>query len=120
MTVVHKDKTLATLLASTLGGTGLHRFYLRCRRDIWAWVHFASLPLSLISIVLGRSLAPVFSILLIAPLVISGLVGMLEALVLGLTPDLKWDATYNANSARHTDSKWPLALILVCADIQSR
>ncbi len=113
MIVVHKNKTLATLLASTLGGAGLHRFYLRGRRDLWGWVHFAGLPLSLIGIALGHSLEPVFSILLIGPLILSALAAMLEALVLGLTPDLKWDAEYNANSTYHSDSKWPLALILV-------
>jgi hypothetical protein len=113
MTASHKNKTLATFLASTLGGAGLHRFYLRGSRDRWAWLHFASLPLSAIGILAGHKLGPAFSIFLIAPLIFSVLSGLLEALILGLTPDLKWDANYNADSSLKTASNWPLAVILV-------
>jgi len=113
MTTGYKNKTLATLLASTVGCAGLHRFYLYGRRDRWAWVHFASLPLSAVGIAAGSNLGPVFSMFLIAPLIVSALAALLEALILGLTPDAKWDARYNPGSDRQTDSKWPLALILV-------
>ena len=113
MTATHKNKTLATLLAATLGGAGLHRFYLHGRRDAWAWVHFASLPLSAIGIVAGGKLGPAFSIFLIAPVILSILAALLEALILGLTPDAKWDARFNADSDRKTASNWPLAVILV-------
>jgi TM2 domain-containing membrane protein YozV len=109
----HKNKTLATLLASTLGGAGVHRFYLDGRRDFWAWAHFASLPLSALGIFVGASLAPVFSIFLIGPLIVSVLAGLIEALVLGLMPDAKWDAKYNPDSGRQSSSNWPLAVILV-------
>ncbi len=37
--------------------------------------------------------------------------GFIETLVIGLTPDEKWD-TQNGN-ARASDSRWPLALLLV-------
>jgi len=113
MIASYKNKTFATFLASTLGGAGLHRFYLRGSRDRWAWVHAASLPLSVIGIVAGSKLGPAFSMFLIAPLIFSALAGLLEALILGLTPDLKWDANYNPDSNRKTESNWPLAVILV-------
>jgi len=48
-----------------------------------------------------------------APLIISILIALLEALVLGLTPDDKWDAQYNSSSGRRSSSGWPLAVILV-------
>jgi hypothetical protein len=112
MAVSHKNKTLATLLASILGSAGLHRFYLYGRHDLWAWVHAASLPLSAIGIFAGRGLAPVFSMFLVAPLIISALVGLIEALVLGLMSDAKWDAKYNPNSGHESTSNWPLAVIL--------
>ncbi len=48
-------------------------------------------------------------------MVISILAGLLEALVLGLTPDAKWDLKHNLNSGRQTESTWPLALILALA-----
>ncbi|MFI4941472.1 MAG: NINE protein [Burkholderiales bacterium] len=113
MTSRHKNKTIATLLAALLGGIGLHRFYLNGRRDLWGWIHFASLPLSAIGVVAGAGLAPVFSMFLISPLVVSILVGLLEALVLGLTPDAKWDAEFNPASGSQSESNWLLAVILV-------
>jgi hypothetical protein len=45
--------------------------------------------------------------------VLSVLIACLEALVLGLTPDDKWDARYNAGSGKNSESHWILALILV-------
>jgi len=110
MPTVHKNKTLATLLATLLGGLGLHRFYLRGAKDPWAWAHLSSVPLSLIAIFIGTGQQQLF---LLAPLIVSMLAGFVEALVLGLMPDEKWDATYNPNSERQSKSDWPLALILV-------
>jgi len=49
----------------------------------------------------------------ILPLTLSSLGGFLEALVLGLMPDDKWDARYNAASGRLSDTGWPLAVVLV-------
>lgn len=113
MTAGYKNKTLATLLASTLGGTGLHRFYLQGSRDRWAWLHAVSLPLSAIALIAGKRMDPVYSLFLFAPLIFSVLAGLVEALILGLTPDDKWNARYNAISEKKAKSSWPLALILV-------
>ncbi|QDZ26882.1 NINE protein [Noviherbaspirillum sp. UKPF54] len=110
MSTFHKNKTVATLLAFVAGGLGAHRFYLYNRKDPWAWIHLASVPLSL----LLRLLAPAQpSLFVAAPLAISVLSGFIEALVVGLTPDDKWDARHNATSGRRSESGWPLAVLLV-------
>ena len=107
---VHKNKTVATLLAFALGGLGAHRLYLRGARDRWIWAHLASLPAAAVIAVTAPGADWFYKIL---PLVISALVGFLEALVLGLMPDEQWDARYNAGSGRQSASNWPLALLLV-------
>ena len=88
MTMPHKNKTLTTFLAAVLGGLGAHRFYLYGKKDKWAWVHVLLFPLS-------------------------SFAGFIEALVIGLTPDDKWDETHNCNSGKKSDSGWPLAVLLV-------
>jgi hypothetical protein len=106
----HKNKTLATLLALVFGAIGLHRFYLFGKRDAWGWLHFATLPLSGL-LMLGRPDAqPFFTA---APLVISALAGCLEALIIGLASDDKWDARHNPQSPRQSRSGWPLVFLLV-------
>jgi hypothetical protein len=110
MTNRHKNKTIATLLSFSLGGLGAQRLYLHGWGDKWAWAHFLTLPLSGLIAWLGSGQILLFSA---APLIMSMLVGFIEALVLGLTPDEKWDATYNPQSGRVSASAWPLVLILV-------
>ena len=110
MSTVHKNKTFATLLATVLGGLGIHRFYLYGAKDLWAWVHLSSAPLSLLVMFIGAGQSQMF---LLAPLIVSVLAGFIEALVLGLMSDEKWDAAHNRNSGRESSSNWPLALILV-------
>ena len=88
MSSPHKNKTFATLLAAVFGGLGAHRFYLHGKKDVWAWVHLALFPLSVYA-------------------------GFIEALVIGLTPDEKWDAEHNAGSGRQSNSGWPLVVLLV-------
>jgi hypothetical protein len=92
------------------GGIGLHRFYLHGRKDGFGWLHLASLPAAIIGITLFSHSPPLFAGIL---LVLSVLSGLLEALVIGLTPDDKWDAKYNQHSSKKTESHWVLALILV-------
>lgn len=110
MPISHKHKTFATLLAFLFGGVGLHRFYLRGARDPWGWAHAASLLASLLVFLVRRDADWFFQLL---PLILSMLAGFLEALVLGLMPDEKWDAAFNPGSGKQTDSRWPLALVLV-------
>ncbi|HJW57676.1 MAG TPA: NINE protein [Burkholderiaceae bacterium] len=107
---MHKNKTFASFLASVLGGFGMHRFYLYGKKDVGGWIHLLTVPLSLISIIAGGNRP----ILLLASLfALSVLSGFLEALIIGVTPDEKWDALHNADSGRHSISGWPLALLLV-------
>ncbi|NUU02244.1 NINE protein [Herbaspirillum robiniae] len=106
----HKNKTLATLIAAVLGGIGLHRFYLYGMRDRFGWLHILSVPLSL-ALTAARPDAPqLFTAL---PLVLSVLCACLEALVIGLTPDDKWDLKHNPASGRQSESHWILAVIIV-------
>lgn len=84
----HKNKTLACFLAAIFGGFGVHRFYLFGKKDLWAWVHVALFPLSVFA-------------------------GFVEALVIGLTQDDKWDAMHNPGFTQKSESGWPLAVLLV-------
>lgn len=110
MPTSHKNKTFATLLAAVTGSIGLHRFYLFGKRDFWGWMHAATLPLAALLAAFQPGAPLLFTG---APLVVSALGGLLEALVLGLTPDEKWDARHNQDSGRQSASGWPLALLLV-------
>jgi hypothetical protein len=109
-TQAHVNKTLASFLAFLFGGIGLHRFYLRGKSDRWGWIHLLSVPLCGLAITLFPA-APIFFTMM--PLIFSALIAFLEALVIGLTPDEKWDARYNPSSGRASDSGWPLAILLV-------
>jgi hypothetical protein len=88
MMTSHKNKTLTTFFAAIFGGLGAHRFYLYGKKDTWAWVHLALFPLSVFA-------------------------GFLEALVIGLTPDDKWDARHNTSSGQQSHSGWPLVVLLI-------
>jgi TM2 domain-containing membrane protein YozV len=88
MAAPHKNKTLAALLAALLGFIGAHRFYLYGIKDRWAWLHLVLFPLAIFA-------------------------GFIGALVIGLTPDEKWDAIHNRDSGQQSDSGWPVVFILV-------
>lgn len=106
----HKNKTLSTLLALLFGGLGAHRFYLYGARDRWGLLHLSTLPLSLLLLQSAPAMPGLFAS---GPLVLSTLAAVLAALVIGLTPDEKWDARHNANSGRQSGSGWPLVILLV-------
>lgn len=105
-----KNKTLASFLALSLGGVGAQRFYLYGKKDSLAWLHFASLPVSfaLSQIYFGWPGIASYALFLI-----SVLIALVHALVIGLCNDEKWDALHNAKQTRRSQSGWPLALILV-------
>ena len=109
MAAPHKNKTVATLLALLLGGFGAHRFYLKGGADRLGLLHLCALPIT--GILYGAVKPHPFYILL--PLLVSAIAGCIEALVIGLTPDEKWDAKYNAGSGRQSRSNWTLPLLLV-------
>lgn len=106
----HKNKTLASLLAFLFGGFGIHRFYLGGMPDKWGWLHLLSLPASGLVLALFPDLPLFFGLM---PFILSTLVAFLETLIIGLTPDEKWDAKHNSASSRTSNSRWPLAIVLV-------
>lgn len=108
--VAHKNKTAATFLALLLGSIGLHRFYLGGLSDRWGWLHAVSLPMSAWLLLSNPELPLLVNTL---PLVISLLTASIETFVLGLMPDEKWDARYNPASGITSDSRWPVALMMV-------
>lgn len=106
----HKNKTFATLLALVLGGVGAHRFYLRGSLDKVGLLHVCSIPLA--GLVYG--LAPEANWFFKAlPLIVSYVAGFIEALVLGVMSDEKFDAKFNAGSGKASNSGWMLAVLLV-------
>jgi hypothetical protein len=106
----HKNKTLATALALFVGGLGVHRFYLRGSVDRLGLLHVCSLPAAGLVYGLGHAPNPFWTLL---PLLISWSVGFIEALVIGTTPDEKWDAKFNPSSDHASRSNWLLAVLLV-------
>nr|WP_307761821.1 NINE protein [Telluria cellulosilytica] len=106
----HKNKTFATALAFLLGGLGAHRFYLKGSVDRLGLLHICSLPAAGLVYGLGHAPNPFWVLL---PMILSWLVGFGEALILGLTPDEKWDARYNRNSGRRSASHWFVILLVV-------
>lgn len=110
MTSPHKNKTLATLLALLLGGVGAHRFYLRGSLDKLGLIHLTSIPVAGLVIGLAPGADWFFKIL---PLLVSYVAGFLEALIIGLSSDEKFDATFNPSSGKSSSSNWMLAVLLV-------
>lgn len=106
----HKNKTIAAFGAALLGAFGAHRFYLYGKKDVAGWAHAASVPMALAAAI-SLPAHPVFFLCL--PIIISALLGSIEALIIGLTPDEKWDATHNTLSGESSKSGWPLAVLLV-------
>jgi uncharacterized membrane protein len=110
MPTQHKNKTLATFLALAFGAIGVHRFYLRGPFDRLGILHLCCIPL--VGMVYGAGHAPnLFWVLL--PVLVSAIVGFLEALVIGVTPDDKWDARHNPVSGVSSNTSWLVALLLV-------
>ena len=85
----HKNKTLATALALTLGGLGAHRFYLHGNVDRIGLLYACSLPVAGLVYSQTEGSMDVFFALL--PLLLSYIVAFIAALVIGLTPDEQWD-----------------------------
>ncbi|MGZ8294213.1 MAG: NINE protein [Telluria sp.] len=112
MTKPHKNKTFATLLATLLGGFGVHRFYLRGSVDRLGLLHLASVPIAGMVYGLAPEADWFFKVL---PIVVSYCVAFIEALVIGLTPDEKFDASFNAGSDKASSSRGILAVLLVAA-----
>ena len=110
MSTTHKNKTFATFLAVILGSVGAHRFYLRGSLDKLGLIHLTALPIAGLVAGLAPEADWFFKAL---PLLLSTVAGFLEALVLGVMADEKFDGIYNPQSGKQSQSKWYLVLLLV-------
>jgi len=108
-TVSHRSRPLAGALALVTGWLGLHRLYLRSRA--W-WIYpMFSMPL------LGWALRAepwfrqpgffAFSAMVVITLI--------EAIVIGLTSDARWDARHNPHSGRASANRWAPVLIAIAS-----
>jgi hypothetical protein len=90
------SKSLATWIAVLGGSLGLHHFYLRGWRNAWGWLYPIPTLVGLAGVVRMRNLGvdDHLSWALIPWLGLTISVGMLCAIVIGLTTDAKWARLY--------------------------
>jgi TM2 domain-containing membrane protein YozV len=100
-------KSLAALLAFLFGAFGVHRLYLG-RPRWWLPLAVTALMLPLLIGVRNWYQTPAFFVLMV-PVV----AGFIEALVLALMPDEKFDRRFNAESGRRNDSGWGAVLVAI-------
>ena len=102
-----RRKSLAALLAFLLGAFGAHRIYLG--RPRW-WLPLA-VTASMLPLLIGVRnwfQTPAFFVLMV-PVV----AGFIEALVIALMPDEKFDARFNAATERRNHSGWDAVLVAI-------
>jgi TM2 domain-containing membrane protein YozV len=102
-----RHKALAALLAAVAGAVGAHRVYLGQR--LW-WVPLA-VSLTMLPQLAGVRnwyQSPAFFVLMIPVIA-----GFIEALVIALTPDERFDARFNAHVERRNRSGWDAVLIAI-------
>lgn len=105
----HRSKALAAWAALLGGWIGLHRRYLKS--SVW-WVYpMIALP------AIGWALRtepwfrqPGFFIFALV-----GVISMVEAIVIALTADERWDLRHNPNSGRRSSSGWSAVIVAVLA-----
>lgn len=117
MTQAFKSKTLAASLALFLGVVGAHRFYLKGGRDVLGWLHVPLFAMGVwgaarfidfgVDDFIARVALPLLGLIV-------GL-ALFQAILMGLTPDARWDATWNAGAGRRTSSGWGAVLVVIFA-----
>lgn len=105
--VTFRRKSLAALLAFLLGAFGAHRIYLG-RPRWWLPLAVSALALPLLVGVRNWYQTPAFFVLMV-PVV----AGFIEALVIALMPDEKFDARFNATTGRRNSSGWDAVLVAI-------
>lgn len=100
-------KALAALLASVAGAVGANRLYLG--QKLW-WLPLAVTALTLPLLVGVRNWyqTPAFFILMIPVTA-----GFIQALVIALMPDERFDARFNARTERRNRSGWDAVLVAI-------
>lgn len=110
-----KSKTLATWLALLLGPLGAHRFYLYGWRDKLAWLFPWPTLLGLAGVVRMRNLGvddhPAWLLVPLLGLMLT--IGMLTAIILGLTPDERWAARHNPGRAVRATGWGPVIGVII-------
>jgi TM2 domain-containing membrane protein YozV len=110
-----RSKTLTAALAFFFGSIGAHRFYLYGFRDKFGWAHIAGILAGAAGYALLAATERTSAIgwVLAFPGAVSLLAAFLSAIVYGLRPDAKWDAQFNANTGRESDSGWTVIFIVM-------
>jgi len=104
-----RHKALAALLAAATGALGLNRVYLG-QRLWWLPLGITLGALPLLVGVRNWYQTPAFFVAMV-PVV----AGFLQALVLALMPDAKFDARYNAGSGRRNRSGWDAVVVAIAS-----
>ena len=102
-----RRKSLAALLAFLFGALGMHRLYLGQPRW-WLPLAASALMLPLLVGVHNWYQSPAFFVLMVPVAA-----GFIEALVLALMPDEKFDARFNPGIERRNDSGWDAVLVAI-------
>jgi len=112
----YKSKTFATWIAVIGGSLGLHRFYLHGFRDRWGWLFVWPTLAGLYGVQRMRQLGvdDHLAWALIPALGLMLAIGMLSAIVYGLTPDERWNARFNPAGPQHR-MNWATVIGVVLA-----
>lgn len=110
-----RSKTITAALAFFFGSIGAHRFYLYGTRDIYGWAHLIGtligIPGALLVVASDRT--SMLGWVMAFPGAVSLLAAFLAAIVYGLRPDEKWDAQFNAQTQRKSNSGWTVIFIVI-------
>jgi TM2 domain-containing membrane protein YozV len=114
-TQAFKSKTLTAALAFLFGWAGLHRFYLRGAGDRYGWLHVIGSALGVVGawLMWTSERASLAGWILSVIGCVSVLAGFLAAIVYGLRPDERWDAKFNPDTTRRSQSGWTVVLIVI-------
>ncbi|HUL63554.1 MAG TPA: hypothetical protein VLW55_02960 [Burkholderiaceae bacterium] len=102
-----RHKALAALLAALAGAVGANRLYLG-QRGWWLPLAITALALPQLPGVRNWYQTPAFFVLMVPVTA-----GFIQALVIALMPDEKFDARFNAGSARRNHSGWDAVLVAI-------
>ena len=111
--ISHKSKLIFCALSALLPSTGLNWLYLKGIRSPWFVLQLLALILGIMGWMalanhqMGSTLGWIF--------VSIGFIGLLSSwltcITFGLRPDEKWDAQFNPNSLKKSNSGW---LVILC------
>lgn len=104
-----RRKSLAALLAFVLGALGAHRVYLG-QRLWWLPLGVTLMAAPLLIGVRNWYQTPAFFVA-----VIPFIVGCVEAIVLALMPDARFDARFNPGAQQSNRSGWDAVLVAIAA-----